>query len=37
MNASETILIKNEIFNSEKETTKFAISKLWLIYCISNI
>ena len=32
-----TILIEYEIFNLEKETTKIAISKLWLVYCVLSI
>jgi len=32
-----TILIEHEIFDPEKETTKVAISKLWLVYCITSM
>ena len=32
--AFDIVLIKYEIFNSEKETTKVAILKLQLVYCI---
>ena len=28
-----TILIKYEIFDPEKGTTKVTVSKLWLVYC----
>jgi len=34
---SDTILIEYKIFNSEKYTAEVAISKLWLVYCISGI
>ena len=37
MVASSTVLIEHEIFDPEKETTKVAISKLWLVYCISGM
>jgi len=37
MVASGTILIEHEIFDPEKGTTKVAISKLWLVYCISSM
>jgi len=32
-----TVLIKYEIFNPEKGTTKVAVSELWLVYCVSSI
>ena len=32
-----TVLIEYEIFNPEKVTTKVAMSRLELVYCISNI
>ena len=35
--ASGTVLIEHKIFDSEKETTKVTISKLWPVYYISNI
>ena len=35
--ASDTVLIEHKIFNSEKETTKVAMSKLQPVYCIPNI
>ena len=34
---SSTFLIKHEIFDPEKETTKVIMSKLWSVYCISSI
>ena len=37
MVASGTILIEHEIFDSEKEITKVAISKIWPVYYISDI
>ena len=37
MVASGTVLTKHEIFDPEKETTKVAMSKLWLVYCVSDI
>jgi len=35
--ASSTVLIEYEIFDSEKETTKVAVSKLWPVHYISGI
>jgi len=35
--ASNTVLIEHEIFNSEKETTKVAMSKLWPVYYVLDI
>jgi len=35
--ASSTILIEHEIFDLAKRTTKIAMSKLWLVYCITGI
>ena len=35
--ASDTVLIEYEIFNSEKETTKVAMLKLQLVYCVFSI
>ena len=36
--ASSTVLIEYKIFfNSKKETTKVAMSKLWPVYCISSM
>jgi len=37
MVASGTVLIEYEIFNSEKGTTKVAVSKLWPVYYVSGI
>ena len=37
MVASNTVLIEHEIFNSEKGTTKVAVSKLWPVYYISSM
>ena len=37
MVASNTILIGHEIFDPEKETTKVAVLKLWLVYYVSSI
>ena len=37
MIAFSTVLIEYEIFNPEKVTTKIAMSRLELVYCISNI
>jgi len=37
MVASNTILIEHEIFDPEKETTKIAVLKLWLVYYVSSI
>jgi len=34
---SSTFLIKHEIFDPEKGTTKVIMSKLWSVYCISSI
>ena len=31
------ILIEHEIFNSEKGTTKVAMSKLWPVYYVSGM
>jgi len=35
--ASGAVLIKHEIFDPEKETTKVAMLKLWLVYYVSDI
>jgi len=35
--AFKTVLIEHEIFNSKKETTKVAVSKIWPLYCVSDI
>ena len=32
-----TVLIEHEIFDSAKRTTKVAVSKLWPVYCVSDI
>jgi len=37
MVASNTILIKHEIFDPEKKTTKVAVLKLWLVYYVSSM
>ena len=37
MIALYTVLIEHKIFNPKKRTTKVAISKLWLVYCISSM
>jgi len=37
MVTSGTFLIEHEIFDPEKETTKVAVSKLWLVYYVSSI
>ena len=37
MAAFNTALIEHEIFDPRKETTKAAILKLWLVYCVSGI
>ena len=37
MVVSDTVLIEHEIFNPEKRATKIAVSKLWLVYYVSNI
>jgi len=37
MVASGTVLIEHKIFYFEKGTTKVALSKLWPVYCISDI
>ena len=37
MVTSSTVLIEHEIFDSEKGTTKVAMSKLWLIYCVPSM
>ena len=34
---SNIILIKHEIFSPKKETTKVAVSKLWLVNCVSGM
>jgi len=34
---SSTVLIKHEIFDSAKGTTKVAMSKLWPVYCVPSI
>jgi len=35
--APNTILVEYKIFDPEKETTKVVVSKLWLVYYISNM
>jgi len=35
--ASGTVLIKHEIFDLAKETTKVAVSKLWPVYCVPSM
>jgi len=35
--AIETVLIDHEIINPKDRTTRTAISKLWLVYCILGI
>ena len=35
--ASGTVLIEHKIFDPKKWTIKIAMSKLWPVYCISNI
>jgi len=35
--ASSTVLIEYEVFDSERKTTKVAISKLWLVYCVLSM
>ena len=37
MVTSGTVLIEHKIFDSKKETTKVAVSKLWPVYCVSGI
>ena len=37
MVALYTVLIEHKIFNPKKRTTKVAISKLWLLYCVSSM
>jgi len=37
MITSGTVLIENKIFNSKKGTIKVAVSKLWLVYCVSSM
>ena len=37
MIASGTVLIEHKIFYPEKETTKVAVLKLWLVYCVSGM
>jgi len=37
MVASNTILIEHEIFDPKKETIKFAMLKLWLVYYVSSM
>jgi len=32
-----TVLIEHKIFDPDKETTKVAVSKLWLVYCVSSM
>ena len=34
---SSTVLIEHEIFNSEKGTTKVAMSKIWLVYYVPGM
>ena len=31
------VLIEHEIFDSNKETTQVAMSKIWLVYCVPNM
>jgi len=37
MVASGTVLIEHEIFDPKKETTKIAVSKLWLVYYVPSM